>query len=99
MDMTSQEEHNGTDNKPVNMTAFEYDDWPFTICTFEDQKGYFVQTFLKNMPVSHTYHVDNQTYAAKVAAGENPLSKLIDLAKSDIVSGLYRKWILHWASQ
>jgi hypothetical protein len=78
---------------------FEHDGWPFVIRSFKTAEGLTVQSFLGNMPVSHTYAIDTATYNAQGSSGEDALSTLIDLARRDLAAGLYRRWILHWASQ
>jgi hypothetical protein len=97
--MTDNERNGEPERQLVSSTPFECDGWPLTISTFKNDEGYLVQAFLRNMPVSHTYHVDHRTYETKEQAGERPLDKLSDLAKQDLAAGLYRKWIIHWASQ
>ena len=85
--------------KVIDEENLEVDQWPFTIRTLQTSDRYAVMAFLRNMPVSHEYVVDRETFLSQKAAGNDPLKKLKELARKDLKAGLYRTWVIHWASQ
>jgi len=83
----------------IEETSCEVDDWPFVVRSFRTSEQFTVQSYLRNMPVSHAYQVDAVTHERRLASGDNALLALVELARQDLTEGKYRTWIVHWASR
>jgi len=86
-------------SKVLSQTPIEIDGFPFTIVTFETEASYLVISYLRNMPVSHKYEIEFNSFPKGSEVAEEKLRGMQDLARKDLGNGLYRMWIVHWASQ
>ena len=85
--------------KVIDQVESEVDGFPFTVVTFESETSYFILSYLRKMPVSHKYEIEFDSFPKGSDIAIENLDRMRDLALRDLSDGLYKRWIINWASQ